>query len=162
MAAADKIPYFFDKYGNMILRLAFSYMKNLQDAEDAVQEVFLKLVQNDKGFENEAHEKAWFVRVTINICKNKLKIFWNRNTCSINDIAELSSSDSYNSNNTVLNAVLDLPVRQRTIIHLYYYEGYKTAEIAKLMGKRESSVRSELSRARQKLKIILKEDYDFE
>lgn len=164
LTAADNnnIEYLVEKYGNMILRLAFSYVKNLQEAEDITQEVFIKLTQNSIKFENENHRKAWILRITINLCKNRLKLFWNRNTCSIDDISGLSKNDTYDFDNNVLAAVMKLPSRQRTIIYLYYYEGYKINEIASILKKRETTIRSDMHRARQKLKTILKEEYDFE
>lgn len=77
---AEDISFYTEKYGDMILRLSFSYLKNLADAEDAVQDVFIKLLEKNVHFESAEHEKAWFTRVTINVCKNKLRMFWNRNT----------------------------------------------------------------------------------
>ena len=156
----DNICYYIDKYGDMILRVAFSYMKNTYDAEDIVQEVFLKLVSNKYTFDNTEHEKAWIIRVTINICKNKLKSFWFNKTSEISD--EIKFYDKINENDSVLKAVMDLPVSYRMVIHLYYYEQYTTKEIADVIGKKESTVRSLLYRGREKLKNILKEDYDFE
>ena len=88
-------------------------------------------------------------------------LFWHKNVCSIDEIKEHAYSDNY-EDNTVLEAVLALPVKYRVPIHLYYYENYKTPEIAKILGKGESTVRSLLSRGREKLKVILKEEYDFE
>lgn len=79
------------------------------DAEDAVQDVFIKLLEKNVHFESAEHEKAWFTRVTINVCKNKLRMFWNRNTCSLHDIGELPYQDQYGGDNTVLSAVLSLP-----------------------------------------------------
>lgn len=161
-ATDEQITIMVDKYGNMILRLAYIYFKNSADAEDAVQEVFLKIVENMPDFNNESHEKAWIIRAAINICKNKLKLFWNRNVGSIDDIKEMSDTDKYNEDTEVLDAVLKLPEKYRTVIHLYYYEEYTTPEIARLINKNETTVRSLLHRAREKLKSILKEAYDFE
>ena len=156
-----QISFLVDKYSDMIFRLAFSYMKNIYDAEDAVQDVFIKLIENDTEFENDEHEKFWIIRVTINICKNKLKQFWNKNIVELSHAYELPYNDSY-GDDSVLNAVMSLPEHQRIAIHLYYYEGYRTAEIAGFLKKRESTVRSILHRARKQLKEILKEAYDFE
>ena len=161
-ATDEQITIMVDKYGNMILRLAYIYFKNSADAEDAVQEVFLKIVENMPDFNDESHEKAWIIRATVNVCKNKLKLFWNRNVGSIDDIKEMSDTDKYNEDTEVLDAVLKLPEKYRTVIHLYYYEEYTTPEIARLINKNETTVRSLLHRAREKLKSILKEAYDFE
>lgn len=151
-----------DKYGNIILRLSYTYMKNQADAEDVVQEVFLKIVDKEPEFNDIEHEKSWIIRVTINICKNKLKSFWKKNVGSIDDVKEVYCFDNYTEDSNVLKAVMSLPEKYRVVIHLYYYEEYTTPEIASLMGKNVVTVRSLLHRAREKLKIILKEEYDFE
>ena len=163
MAETDEhIGVLIEKYGNTILRLSYTYLKNIADAEDAVQDVFLKIIEKMPDFNDETHEKAWVIRTTINICKNKLKLFWNKNVDSLNDTKELTTSDKYNEDSTVLNAVMMLPQKYRTVIHLYYYEEYSTPEIARLLNKNEVTVRSHLHRARDKLKSVLKEAYDFE
>lgn len=158
----ERVTYFIDKYGNMVLRLAVSYLKNKQDAEDIVQNVFLTLCEKDLVFENAEHEKAYIIRMTINACKNKFKLFWNKKVCSISEIVEQGYSDEYNTGSAVFTAVMNLPTKFRLVIHLYYYEGYKTSEIASLLHKNEATVRSDLYRAREQLKIMLKEEYDFE
>ena len=129
-----------ETYGNTLYRLAYSYMKNMHDAEDIVQEVFIQLLKNIDIFENNDHKKSWLICVTRNICKNY---------------------DEY-KDTTVLDAVMKLPVKYREIIFLYYYEGYKTAEISEITNQKESTVRSLLHRARNILKKSLKEEYDFE
>ena len=98
--------------------------------------------------------------MTVNLCKNRLKLFWNKNTCALTEISDAAHFD--NKEGFVLEAVMSLAENYRIIVYLYYYEGYKTAEIAKILKKREASVRSALHRAREQLKTILKEDYDFE
>ena len=151
-----------NKYGDTVYRLAFSYMKSKQDAEDVSQDVFIKLFEYNGKFENEKHEKLWIMRVTSNICKNKLKLFWRRNICSIDEVQEHPYYDEYSSENLVYKSVISLPAKYSTVIHLFYYEGYKTTQIAVITGQKESTVRSLLHRAREKLKPILKEMYDFE
>lgn len=155
----EKISYWIETYGDMVLRLAVSYLKNLQDAEDIVQTVLMTLFQKNPVFEHPEHEKAWILRSTINACKNKRKLFWNRNVCSMEEIAEPSYQEEKDS--TVLDAVMSLSAPYRVAVYLYYYEGYKTAEIAKIIGKREATVRSLLHRAREQLKQKLTEEYDF-
>ena len=160
--SAEYIGELVDKYGNMLLRIAFSYLKSKADAEDAVQDVFLQVVEKEPAFNDENHEKAWLIRTVINICKNNLGRFWNKNRVSIDDIAEIAETDSYSTDNEVLAAVMALPEKYRVAVHMYYYEGYSTSEIASLTGSNEPTVRSLLCRARKKLKDELKEDYDFE
>lgn len=145
-------------YGNTLYRLAYSYMKNMHDAEDVVQEVFIQLLKNINIFENTEHKKSWLICVTRNICKNKLKSSWFKKK---EDLIEMPYYDEY-KDTTVLDTVMRLPLKYREIIFLYYYEGYKTAEISEITNQKESTVRSLLHRARNILKKSLKEEYDFE
>ncbi len=151
-----------DKYGDMVLRIAYTYLKNMDDAEDAVGDLYLKIVDKEPKFNDETHERLWMVRAIINICKNKLNLYWNKNKCSADDVAETGAFDTYNETPEVLSAVLALPAKYKTAIYLFYYEGFKTPEIAKMMNKTEATVRSIMKRAREKLKSALKEGYDFE
>lgn len=161
MAAEERIGALVEKYGDMILRLTYTYMKNMPDAEDAAQDVFLKLVEKLPEFADDGHEKAWIIRITINICKNKLRSFKIRRAEPI-DAADIPVYDKHNENTEVLTAVMALPEKYRTVIYLYYYEQYSTPEIAVIAGKKESSIRSSLHRARNRLKEILGGGYDFE
>lgn len=151
-----------DKYGNTVLRLAYTYLKNQADAEDVLQDVFLSIIEKSPAFNDETHEKAWIIRATINTCKDRLKLYWNKNKCSIDDIGEMSSNDTYNIDSTVLDAVMSLSEKYRIVVYMFYYEEYSTLEIARLINKNEATVRSLLHRARKQLKTILKEEYDFE
>ncbi len=158
----DYISYLADKYINMVLRISYTYLGNKADAEDIVQDVFLQIVDKKPDFNDETHEKAWLVRTTINMCKNKLNLFWNKNKVSIDDIAESAVYDEYNTDSEVLKAVMSLPPKYRIVIYMYYYEGYSAAEISKITAQKDSTVRSLLRRAKDKLRNILKEGYDFE
>ena len=89
-------------------------------------------------------------------------MFWNKNKCSIDDVQEFAVSDKYNTDTSVFQAVMALGEKYRVVVYMYYYEGYSTPEIADVIGKNETTIRSLLHRARNKLKDMLKEDYDFE
>lgn len=156
--AARTLDEYLDTYGDMVYRAAFSYTKNKMDAEDVAQDVFMKLLETRPAFASAEHEKAWLLRVTINLCKNRLKSFWHTKTGALDDT--LPSQDALGGGDEVLQAVLSLPAPQRTAVYLFYYEGYSTAEIASLLGKKEATVRSLLHRARAALKSNLKEAYD--
>ena len=158
----DYISDLLDKYGDMVLRIAYTYLKNRADAEDIVQDVFLRIIDKNPSFNDENHEKSWLIRATINMCKNKVNMFWNKNKCSIDDVQEFAVSDKYNTDTSVFQAVMALGEKYRVVVYMYYYEGYSTPEIAKVIGKSETTIRSLLHRARNKLKDMLKEDYDFE
>ena len=158
----DYISDLLDKYSDMVLRIAYTYLKNRADAEDIVQDVFLRIIDKKPSFNDESHEKSWLIRATITMCKNKVNMFWNKNKCSIDDVQEFAVSDKYNTDTSVFQAVMALGEKYRVVVYMYYYEGYSTPEIADVIGKNETTIRSLLHRARNKLKDMLKEDYDFE
>ncbi|WP_455619967.1 RNA polymerase sigma factor [Eisenbergiella sp.] len=147
------------RYGSPILRLALSYLHNLPDAEDILQETMLRLFSSAPPFESPEHEKAWLFRVAINLSKNRLKANRRR---SYDELPESLTCAMPEDLSFVWEAVSTLPVKYREIIHLYYQEEMTAAQIAALTGSKESTVRSLLFRARGMLKTQLKEAYDFE
>lgn len=142
------------KHENRLYRTALAIMKNKADAEDIVQEVFVKVMEKDPVFESPEHEIAWLIRVTVNLCKSRLRLNWWKKTIPLFE----SYPAETNEQHYLMETILSLPSKYRIVIHLFYYEGYSTKEIAKLTEQKESTVRSLLFRARQKLKTILKED----
>ncbi|KFZ41689.1 RNA polymerase subunit sigma-24 [Anoxybacillus flavithermus] len=158
MCTKEQIQRAMDEYGNMVLRLAYTYMRNQHDAEDVFQDVFIKLYEHMDRIQSEEHMKAWLIRVTVNVCKNKLKSFAYR---KMDTYEEWLHSSPIDSRGDVIEAVISLPTKYREVVHLFYYEGYQTKEIAELLKKRESTVRSLLARAREMLKNKLKGEYDF-
>ncbi|MFR0822266.1 MAG: RNA polymerase sigma factor [Clostridia bacterium] len=148
-----------DQYGNTILRLAYSYLHNLYDAEEVVQEVLIKYLKYHPSFENAAVEKAWLMRVTINISKNLIKFNKIRTYIDLEDSPVICEDENLTF---VWEAVKNLPIKYREVIHLFYHEGYSTKEMSMLLHKKEATIRSLLYRGRQLLKEELKEGYDFE
>lgn len=146
------------EYGNPVLRLAYSYLHNMQDAEDILQETLIRYLQSAPVFENSEHEKAWLLRVAVNLSKNRIDYNRLRET---DELDEKLQQEEREDLAFVWEAVRELPEHYREVIHLYYYEGYSTKEIAKILQSRESTVRSNLKRGREKLKAVLKEAYDF-
>lgn len=148
-----------DQYGNSILRLAYSYLHNQSDAEEVLQDTLLQVVRTKPEFQNAAHAKAWVLRVAANLSKNRIAYNKVRYADELEEelIAEEQENLSY-----VWEAVKQLPQPYREVIHLFYYEGYSTGQIAKILERKESSIRSDLRRGRQRLKLVLKEAYDFE
>jgi len=140
---------------DMVYRVCFSYMKNASEAEDAVADVFAKLLKKGIVFESEAHEKAWLLRTAINQCKDGLKHWW-RKRVDISDYQNLESNPL--QENHVLELVLGLPKRHKDVIYLYYYEGYGTAEIAEILQKPHSTVRNHMREARHLLKEVLEDE----
>ncbi|MGI5984805.1 MAG: RNA polymerase sigma factor [Oscillospiraceae bacterium] len=144
-----------NKYADMVYRLAFAQVRSKSDADDIFQEVFLRYVRSKPVFENEEHRKAWLIRVTVNCSNNHWSSAWNRRTVPLEDcytfeLPEESGLDE---------ALRKLAPKYRSVIHLFYYEGYSVAEISAVLGIRESTVRTQLTRARTKLLEMLKEDY---
>lgn len=154
----DSIAADVDRYLSMLLRLSFTYMKNIRDAEDLAQEAFLKLIEKKPSFQDEEHKKAWLIRVSINLCKNRLKTAWFRRTLPLDEAA----FDLTHEENEVLSTVMELPAKYRSIILLFYFEEYSIGEIAGILGQKESTVGSQLHRARKLLKSKLKEGFDGE
>ena len=142
------------KYHKSILILAFTYTKNIQDAEDIAQDVFLELWKRQPDFESEEHRKAWLLRVAGNLSKNLLRAQGYRQADQLEEtlVAQEREDLSY-----VWDAVKALPVPYREAIHLFYYEGYSPAQIAQILDQKESTVRSRLKRGREKLKPLLEE-----
>ena len=154
--AAERV---MDQYGDNVLRLAYSYLHNLSDAEDVLQEVVIRYFEKAPRFENGAHEKAWLLQVTANMSKNRLKYNARRDADELNEqlVAEKREDLSF-----VWEAVKALPVQSQEVLYLFYHEGYRTAQIGKILGRKESSVRSDLHRGRERLKRVLKEEYAYE
>ena len=148
-----------DTYGNHILRYAYSYLHNRSDAEEILQDTLVKFLQTDPVFETPQHEKAWLLRVAGNLSKNRL--VYNK-IRTADELSEELVAEGQEELSFVWDAVRALPEKFRAVIHLFYYEGYSTAEIARLLERKESTVRSDLRRGRAKLKETLKEAYDFE
>ena len=143
-----------NEYATMLLRVAYSQLNNRTEAEDAVQEVLLKYMEEAPVFQSEEHEKAWLLRVTINHCKNHLASAWFRKRADLDEgIPALDNEEL-----EVVSAVAALPAKYRAVVHLYYFEGYSTKEIAEILHSRPNTVSSRLSRARALLAKALKEE----
>lgn len=148
-----------DKYGNSVLRMAYGYLHNMTDAEDIVQETMIRFLNAAPAFESPAHEKAWLLRVAANLSKNRIACNKIRQSDELNE--EITAEEAEDLS-FVWEAVKQLPPTQSEVVHLFYHEGYSTAEIAELLKRKEATVRSDLKRARERLRAILKEAYDFE
>jgi len=145
-------------YGNSILRLAYSYLHSREDAEEVVQDTLMQYLKETPVFRDPDHEKAWCLRVAANLSKNRIKYNKVRGT---DELQEELAAEEREDLGFVWEAVKALPEKYREVVHLFYQEGYSTAETARILGRNEATVRSHLSRAREQLKKILKEAYDF-
>jgi len=146
----------YERQFNMVYRVCFSYMKNPADTEDTVSQVFEKLLKNGLSFRDIEHEKAWLLRTAINQCKDNFKS-WRRNLENIDDYENLEAENDL-PDNEVLKAVLGLPERYKDVIYLYYYEGYSTAEVAEILKRPQSTIRSHMREARILLKGVLEDE----
>ena len=144
-------------YKDTVYRIAFAHCKNVYDAEDITQEVFLRYLKSKKDFDSEEHLKAWLIRVTVNISKNLLRSAWFKKTVSISEHENLCAEEQ--TQPEIYQAVLSLPEKYRSVILLYYFEEYKVKEIAKILRRSETAVQTQLQRARAILKEKLKEDW---
>lgn len=140
-----------ETYSNMIRRLCMIHLKNHADTEDIFQTVFLKYVLSSVSFEDEAHEKAWFIRVTINACKDLLKSFFRSHVTSLDEVLE-QPAEIPPDHREVLEAVLSLPRKYRDVVYLHYYEDYTAPEISKILGKNVNTIYTLLNRSRQALR----------
>lgn len=145
-------------YGDRLYKIAFSVCKNAEDAEDIVQDTLVKYYRSGKRFESEEHIRAWLIRVCINLSRNVVISFWNRNRVPWETYMEgLVFEES--GDRRLFDAVMKLPLKYRIVIHLFYYEGYSVSEIAELVKKQEGTVKSHLSRGRKLLKQQLREEW---
>ncbi len=143
-----------EKYIDTVYRLALSRTKSRENAEDITQEVFLKLMQTNKKFDNEEHVKAWLLRVTINCTKDLFLSSWFKKTEALDENLSVETEEK----SDLYYALMRLPQKYRTVIHLYYYEGYSVKEIADITKSAEGTVKSQLYRGRDMLKEIIREE----
>lgn len=154
-------------YGNDVLRIATAYTRDAEISKDIFQEVFIKVAKNISKFEKRSSEKTWLIRITVNTCKDYLKSSWNK---KVIQMEEIESNTTLNSDENILEKeqssliiqeILNLPIKYKDILLLYYYQDFSTPDISKILNIPEASVRTRLRRARElikdKLKIILED-----
>lgn len=151
------------RYGNDVLRIAYVYLKDYQLAEDAFQEVFLKVYKHYNTFQAKSSVKTWLIRITINVCKDMLRKNWLQQETMVEDQWMQQIKDEQNDimdlvdQKSLFEAILKLEAKYKDVIILYYYQGYKIEEIASILETTVGNVSSMLSRARTRLKNILTE-----
>ena len=147
-----------NRYQDRLFATSFSICRSAEDAEDIVQDTIIKYHQSNKDFESEEHIRAWLIRVCINLSKNLVLSFWNRNRMPWEEYME-NLHFAEESDKNLFEAVMALPEKYRIVIHLFYYEGYSVQEIAKILHRREGTVKSQLTRGRKILKEELQEEW---
>ena len=145
----------YDRQCERAYRIALLYLKNIYDAQDAVQNIFIKLLEKPQSFENASHEDAWFIVTTKNYCRDLLKSFWKRRV-DLGDIPETAAQDGQTYD--LMLQMLRLSAKYREVIYLYYYEEYSIKEMAKLLDRKESTIQTQLAAARKKLKLELEKE----
>lgn len=140
-----------ERYSDTVQRLCMVHLKNDADTEDIFQTVFLKYVLSSVSFENDEHEKAWFIRVTINACKDLLKSFFRSHTVSLDNVME-QSAELPPDYRDVWEAVFSLPQKYRDVVYLHYFEDYTAPQISRILGKNVNTIYTLLTRSKQMLK----------
>ncbi|WP_040197545.1 RNA polymerase sigma factor [Candidatus Soleaferrea massiliensis] len=146
----EQLTELYDRHVDMVYRICYLFLKNRYDAEDMVQATFLKLIRHGR-FDSAEHEKAWLIVTASNLCRDHLKHWWRKNV----PLESLPDEKPQSADNAILEQVFLLPRKVRTTIYLYYYEGYNTVELSRMLGKKESTIRGYLHTGRKLLKIAM-------
>ena len=148
-----------DRYADMVYRLALLQVKNRPDADDIFQEVFVRLVKNIHKLQDWEHVKAWLIRVTTNCSRKHFNQYWNKNVSFLDETEEIVSEETgyemVEEGNFIWQAVRRLPEKYRVVVHLFYFEELSVAQIASATKQKETTVKSQLFRAREMLKTSL-------
>lgn len=145
-----------EQYSTAVYRLAYARTGNREDAEDITQETFLRLVRTAPAFRDGEHCKAWLLRVAANCAVDLHRSPWRRRSVPLEEAEQMAAPEPAEEDG-MLASILALPEEYRVVVHLYYYEDLSTGEIAKVLGKREGTIRTRLSRARAMLREDLQE-----
>lgn len=146
----------YDRQADRIYGIAMVYFKNVCDAEDAVQNVFIKFLESNKQFDSMEHEKAWFIVTTKNYCRDVLKSAW-RKKVELGEVPE-QMTDSESADYELLRHIYRLPEKYREVLYLYYYEEYTVKEMAEILKRKESTLQTQLATARKKLRFHLEKE----
>ena len=150
-----------ERYKDNVFAAAFSVCRNADDAEDVVQETFLRYHTGNKQFDSEQHIRAWLLRVAVNKAKNINRSFWRRTSVPLEAYMQTLSFETHEAE-SLFEQVMKLPEKYRMPLHLFYYEDYSITQISRILHKKESTIRSLLYRARNMLKETLKEGLELD
>lgn len=152
----NEVSEIYDRHVNTVYRVCILYMKNKHDTEDMVQNTFIRLMRDNTKFESFEHEKAWLIRTSTNLCKDFFKSFW-RKTVDIDYANEVAHNEEFYIDDTI-KKVMELPPKYKTALYMYYYEGYSTVEISKILDKNLSTIKGYLHKGRKLLKVEMEGD----
>lgn len=147
----------YNLYGNMVFKIAMVNLGNKEDAEEMTQEAFYKLLYKAPEFKNDEHEKAWLIKITVNLCRDILRSVWHKRVVKMEDIEKYYDDPS---DTGIMKEIVDLPAKYKTVIYLYYFEDYSIKQIAEILKTKESTIKMRLQRGRQLLKVELKGNED--
>ena len=165
MARKEDFQKIYFRQAEMVYRICLLYLKNRADTEDAMQSIFLKAWEHKKEFLDENHEKAWFITVARNYCKDELKSSWKKKRVEWEEMEQQNKGDVWKereSDNPVLAGIMKLDVKYRVVLYLYYFEEYAIKEMADILKRKESTIQSQLASARKKLGKILEQEASYE
>lgn len=148
----EKFKEIYQRNVDRVYRICLVYLESLSEAEDATQEIFIKFLTNPRDFKNEDHEKAWFIVVAKNYCKDSLKSWWRSRRIDIESLPEISCGDEKTNLTDVLEKLLSLPKKYKIAMYLYYYEEYSIKQISEILNRKESTIQTQLFRGRNLLK----------
>ncbi|GAA0357663.1 RNA polymerase sigma factor [Bacillus horti] len=148
----EHVPGSYEKYAHTLFKIAIVHLGNKEDAEEAIQDTFIKLMEKGPVFNDEEHEKAWLIRVLTNHCKNMLGRVWRKREVKLEGMESIFTTPA---DRELISLVLALPIKYKNVIHLYYYEDYSVREISEILKISESAVKMRLQRGRQLLKLDL-------
>ena len=151
----ERAEYLVERYADLILRIGYTWLGDLDDAKDICQMVLIKLLENPRAFPEESQERAWVIRVAVNECKNWRKTAWFRRRVPLDESLQLMAEDPEPEDGGLLAQVQALPAMYREVIFLRYYEGYEVKEIAALLGRSPALVSTHLKRGKEKLRNML-------
>ena len=145
------------KYSDMLYKICIVILCNEQDAQDAIQDTFCRYLEKRPEFRDEEHEKAWLIRVATNICRDMIRFRLRHPKVYIDELEDSLAAPEHRE---TLRELLELPLKQKTVVYLHYVEGYQVKEIADILGITEGAVKMRLSRGREQMRLTWKEGYD--
>lgn len=151
----------YHRYKQLLFHIAYSYVKNVEDAEDLVQETFMKRLYKAPVFFSEEHEKRWMIRIVVNLSKNHVTSFWHKKRTVMEKLPEQAAPGLREAEQDLWQEVLALPDKYKISMYLHYYEGYTCKEIAEILGCKESAIKMRLKKGRELLKMELLEGEEF-
>jgi len=158
LRTSEELLQIYNRHVDTVYRICFMFMKNECDAEDMVQNTFIRLMKDKTVFQSEEHEKAWLIRTATNLCRDHFRHWWSK-TVGINQVPEAGAEQSFETD-SIMDKVMALPSKYKTAIYLYYYEGYSTVEIAEILKKDPSTIRGYLHNGRKLLRMEMEGDME--